>query len=348
MATVGTSCPSITTRPTSLVISSEVSRALTASSRLRISSSQHLRTDHGRDVLRVLEASVIHERDEPVLLDPRVRGEQQSDLHRVAPERVDRQRPTRVQRREVVEEDPVDLVQPLEAERPLGTFRRPAERQLAGDGGEGAHRGQVEPPGGLRVRHELIGVHGRRRGEQREPAGPEQPGGLPGNLGGICGRFRVRVQEQEQRRQVLRLHVDGARLEGILRDLSRPQVELSLDGVAGVLQDLRVHLRDDLVLGEGAGHADDDHLIASGGRERRPARIGVGATCRDGAHHHHGGRRAQEADPPDGSGEFPRCGHSTSEASGAMIGTSAWRPSRTRTVVGPLPFTSRISGGPKS
>ena len=197
LATVATSCPSITTRPTSSVISSVESRALTASSNAPNLVVQHLRTDHGRDVLRVLEAPVVHEWDEPVLFDARVRGEQQPDLHRVAPERVDGQRPSRVQRREVVEEDPIDLVQSREAERPLGAFRRPAERQLAGDGGEGAHRGQVEPLGRLRVRHELIRVLGRRRCEQREPSGPEQLGGLSGNIGGICGRVRVRVEEQQ-------------------------------------------------------------------------------------------------------------------------------------------------------
>src|SRR5207342_2669830 len=131
---------------------------------------------------------------------------------------------------------------------------------------------------------------------------------------------------------------------GILRDLSRPQLQLSLDGVAGVPQYLRIHLRDDLVLGEVAGHADDDHVFVSGGRTPHPARIGVGARGHKSAHHHDDGCRAHEA-VSEASG---RCGHSTSEARGAMIERFEWRPKRTLTVVGPLPFTSRISEGAKS
>src|SRR6266545_7587121 len=89
---------------------------------------QLVRANHGRDVLRVLEVLVVHERDESVLPDARVRGEQQADLHLVLLECGDGLRPTRIQRFEVLEEDPVDPLQSREAERALGAFRRAAER----------------------------------------------------------------------------------------------------------------------------------------------------------------------------------------------------------------------------
>src|SRR4029450_5327506 len=130
-----------------------------------------------------------------------------------------------------------------------------------------------------------------------------------------------------------------------------------------MLQYLRIHLCADLVLGKIAGHAHDDHVGASGGRTLHPAHIRVGASGHEGAQHRHDRDRAHEGasgasdqspererpDPSVGrSGDRPRCGHSTSGASGAMMGTFGWRPRRTRTVVGPLPFTSRVSEGPKS
>ena len=118
------------------------------------------------------------------------------------------------------------------------------------------------------------------------PFGPEELGDLPRDIVRIARRLRVGVKEQQQRRQVLGLQVDLARLQRALRDLARPQVELSLDRVPGVLQDLRVHLRDELVLGEGAGHPDDDRPRAR--RMPGAGRAGAGAPRRERAHHDDG------------------------------------------------------------
>ena len=83
-----------------------------------------------------------------------------------------------------------------------------------------------------------------------------------------CDRSRAalgsRNRSSDDRYSGLRSISPG--LERRLRDLARPEVELPLDRVSGVLEHLRVHLRDDLVLGEGARDADDDRLLLSGDR----------------------------------------------------------------------------------
>ena len=99
--------------------------------------------------------------------------------------------------------------------------------------------------------------------------------------------LRARIEEQQQRREVLGLEIDLPRLQRGLRDLPRSEVELPFHRVAGVLEHVRVHLRDELVLGERARDADDDRALprAGGPRDvrgrrcaRRPRRQQASAT----------------------------------------------------------------------
>ncbi len=320
VATVATSCPSITTSPTRSVISADVSRALTASSNRRTSG-----FSFSVRITGVMFSASWRRRSSRSGTNPfsSIRGSVENSNPTCTSSlrsAVDGQRPTGVERSEVVEDEPIDAAQPGEAERPYGAFRRSAERQLIGNRDQRAHRGQVEPFGRLRIHDELVGVFGRRRCEQGDPPWTEQSGIEAGHIDGVGGRLGVRVEEQEERRQVLGLHVDLARLQGTLRRLSRPQVQLSLDLVAGVLQDLCIHLRDDLVLGEGAGHADDDRVRPGG--PRCSIRLGAGARGKEDTRHQDG-HRAQDPMPeaPDRSaqrvhGEPPWVGRSTSATRG--------------------------------
>ena len=160
LATAATSCPSITTSPTSLVTVSLESWALTASSRPPNLGVRLLGADHGRDVLRVLEVLVVEERDEPVHFDARIRREHQADLHLVALERGDGLRPSGVQRLEVLEEDAVDVPKAWQAEGSKRTLGRRSDRQPVGDGGEQLSVVRPNSCAVFAFRHELIRVLG--------------------------------------------------------------------------------------------------------------------------------------------------------------------------------------------
>src|SRR5205823_13004288 len=69
----------------------------------------YLGPDLRRDVLGILDVLVVHERNESILLDAGVGGEQQADLDRAALERSDGLRPPHVQRLERSEEHTSEL-----------------------------------------------------------------------------------------------------------------------------------------------------------------------------------------------------------------------------------------------
>src|SRR5207237_6631670 len=113
-------------------------------------------------------------------------------------------------------------------------------------------------------------VSGRRKVEHVDVLRPEDA--LQDRLvvGRISGNARLRVVLDGFARQVFRLEVDLAAEKCWVRDLSAGDVELALDLVAGVLQDLRVHLGEDLALAEAPGDPDGDGR--AGGAVRAPTR----------------------------------------------------------------------------
>ena len=103
---------------------------------------QLLGSDHRCDVLRILETPVVDEPDEAVLLDARVRREEQSDPHVVAAGASTVSEAPGVERREVLEHQPVDPAQPggrtaargIPAARPASTGRRPGSASSSWSG----------------------------------------------------------------------------------------------------------------------------------------------------------------------------------------------------------------------
>ena len=84
---------------------------------------------------------------------------------------------------------------------------------------------------------------------------------------------RLLVVERQIEARVLGLQVDLAGGKRLVADRSVGEVEFPRHGVAVGLQDLRVHLGDDLILGERAGHADDDLALGLGARRVAVARV---------------------------------------------------------------------------
>ena len=246
---------------------------------------------------------------------------------------------------EVVEEDPVDTrAIPARQKGRWGHSGGAPNVSWLGDAREGAHRGQVEPLSRLRVRHELIRVLGRRWRQQREPCRPGAARRLHGPR-----RRDLRTPPRWGRgsrssdERYSGFTIDAARLQGVLRDLSRPQVQLSLDGVAGVLQDLRVHLGHDLVLGEGAGHADDDRpSLLRALRSLVTAGLGAGAAQRQ-----RGTARRRGRGRPSASGRAPLSRPLRLASGPRSSGDIPRRPSKARGRCGPLALHVEDLGRPE-
>jgi hypothetical protein len=94
---------------------------------------QDLLPDDRDQVVRELQLLVILEQDEAVDGDRGIRREEEPDLDLAARQRLDGQRSTGVERRELLEFQPVGLLETEQAERALGALGRAAEHEGRGD-----------------------------------------------------------------------------------------------------------------------------------------------------------------------------------------------------------------------
>src|SRR5437762_3161608 len=232
-----------------------------------------------RDVVRELQVLVVIEKDEALGDDARVTREEEPDVDLLALERRDRQRATRVERLEIFEGDPVGVLEAELAERPRRALGGPAEHQCVADRCEVTELLQVLRTGCVLCHDEAVLIGRRREVEDGEGLRIEcflKPGLGLLRIGGRLGDLAVLVHEGEERREVLGVDVDLARLDGRLDDLAVPEVELPGDRVAVRFEYLAVQLAERELLVEVRGPDRDRGL--------RPAGSGA-AAC---GHHHRG------------------------------------------------------------
>lgn len=224
------------------------------------------------DVVGGLELLVVVEHDQALGRHHAVGAEDQPDADLPLLDRVEGQRAAGIERPEALEPRAVGLLQPWLAERPLRAFRRAAEHELALHVwlAEVGQPGQAVPVGGRPRDGErvLVGGRGVLVGDQLPPFQQrlESLERLVRVTGGGGGRLRVLLagQERRERAEVIRHEVDLAVAERLEIQLAVAEVELGLDVVAGLAQHVRVHVRDDHVLGE-VRRGDRDRALAPGG-----------------------------------------------------------------------------------
>src|SRR5512132_3365249 len=228
---------------------------------------QDVGPDDRRDVLRRLKVAVVLQQDEAVGIDLSVAREQQGCLHLPGLEGRYGERASLVERHERLEPQAVHGRKPFQAQGPLWALGRPAESHLGRDRPEVADGVQVEPGRCLARDHDPVPVLRRRRSENREAARRHRAHQR------AMGRALVRRcrsiprDELERTPRVLRNELDQSLLERRLDELSRAEVELELDAVAGRPQSLPVELGEQDALGE-VERCDGDRIVVEGGRPR--------------------------------------------------------------------------------
>ena len=132
---------------------------------------EHVLPHDGRYVFSRLQAPIICELDQ-IAGDARVGREQEGDVDLPALERLEGQRPSRIQRDELLEVEAVPLLQAEQAERPLRTLWGTAEPKPAGHMREVADRMEpVSRSGSARDDDRIAVLRGGRRQSKNLSAG---------------------------------------------------------------------------------------------------------------------------------------------------------------------------------
>src|SRR5690606_26598526 len=188
--------------------------------------------------------------------------EEDGDVDLAALQGLDRHRPGVEGCERTREVDPIDPLQPRDAERVGFAVGWAAERQLAFEPGQVGDRLEPVGFGGLGRDDEGVGVHRRRRGVSHEVQFGEVALEELGGLGGVTGRLPLLlVQVLEHRRRVLGREVDVARLERPQDDVPESAERLDRDLVAVRLERLGVDLRQDRALSEVLGTDRDRRAL---------------------------------------------------------------------------------------
>src|SRR5256885_16747173 len=188
---------------------------------------------------------VVIEEHEPLRHDAGVAREDEANVDLLALESCDRERTADIEWLEVLEREPVDILEAERAEGPRWALRRPAQDHVLR-----VRRQITDLLQGFRARgvfgdYETVLV-GRVRGiEDSELIGVEsllQPCRRFLLISRRLGDLAVLVDEGEERCEVLGKNVDLPRFQGRVHDVARPQIELLRYLVAVRLEDLGIEL----------------------------------------------------------------------------------------------------------